>query len=108
VEEVVRAPGTDLHTPALCDVEVASGLRRAIARRAPSAQRAMLALEDYRDLPLTRHGHLALLPRVLQLRANLSAYDATYVALGEQLGAALLTADARLRSAARARLSVLP
>lgn len=99
---------TDLHVPALCDVEVAAGLRRAVLQRALSVQRAMLALEDYRDLPLTRHGHLALLPRILQLRANLSAYDAIYVALGEQLGAALLTADARLRRAAGARLPVLP
>lgn len=104
----MRAGETDLHVPALCDVEVAAGLRRAVLQRALSAQRAMLALEDYRDLPLTRHGHLALLPRVLQLRANLSAYDAIYVALGEQLGAALLTADARLRRAAGARLPVLP
>jgi predicted nucleic acid-binding protein len=42
---------------------------------------------------------VALLGRIWQLRHNLSAYDATYVALAEALGCALLTADARLAAA---------
>jgi predicted nucleic acid-binding protein len=46
-----------------------------------------LALQHYLLLPLTRHGHQALLPRVLELRANFSAYDACYVALAERLRA---------------------
>jgi predicted nucleic acid-binding protein len=37
-----------------------------------------------------------LLPRIWALRENVSAYDATYAALAETLGCALLTADARL------------
>jgi predicted nucleic acid-binding protein len=40
-----------------------------------------------------RHGHQALLVRVLELRSNFSAYDAVYVALAEQLKGVLLTAD---------------
>jgi len=52
-----------------------------------SAERAELALQHYLLLPLTRHGHQALLPRVLELRANFSAYDACYVALAERLRA---------------------
>jgi predicted nucleic acid-binding protein len=110
IEEIVRAPETDLHVPALCDVEVTAGLRRALAGRALSFQRALLAVEDYLDLPLSRHGHQALLDRILDLRMNFSAYDATYVALAEQLGAILLTADRALMRAARShtRVATLP
>jgi predicted nucleic acid-binding protein len=102
IEEIVRAAETDLHVPALCDVEVTAGLRRALAGRALSSQRAHLAVEDYLDLPLTRHGHQVLLKRILDLRMNFSAYDATYVALAERLGGMLLTAD---RGLVRATLS---
>lgn len=83
----------DLHVPALCDVEVASALRRAMLQERMSSRRAKQAVRDLQDLPLTRHGHLALLPRVLELRNNFSAYDATYVALAEWLGAVLMTGD---------------
>ena len=89
----MRDPETDVHVPALCDVEVTAALRRGIAEKLVSLSRAEEALEDYLDLPLTRHGHQSLLSRVLQLRSNFSAYDATYVALAESLGAELLTAD---------------
>jgi predicted nucleic acid-binding protein len=66
--------------------------------------RAADALEDYLDLPLFRHGHQALLARVLQLRSNFSAYDAAYVALAEQLKGELLTADDGLARAIRTQL----
>ena len=61
--------------------------------------RAEEALTDYLDLPLTRHGHQALLHRILALRANFSAYDASCVALAERLRAPFLTADRRLARA---------
>lgn len=106
----MRAPEVDLQVPALCDVEVAAGLRRAVRRQILSDQRAALAIEDYVDLPLTRHGHQSLLGRILDLRENFSAYDATYVALAEQLGGELLTADEHLSRATRAHtgIGVLP
>jgi predicted nucleic acid-binding protein len=63
-------------------------------------------VQDYLDLPLTRHGHEQVLSRILDLRDNFSAYDATYAALAEGLGALLLTADAHLARAVRARLRV--
>lgn len=69
-------------------------------------RRAAAALEDYLDLPLTRHPHESLLSRALQLRHNVSAYDAAYVALAEQLGAELLTADARLANAVRTHVGI--
>ncbi len=56
-------------------------------------------MRDYVDLPLTRHGHQLLLARVLGLRNNFSASDATYIALAERLGATLITGDEGLARA---------
>jgi predicted nucleic acid-binding protein len=106
LERTVRAPDADLHVPALCDVEVAAGLRRGLLRGALSEERLAQAVEDYLDLPLTRHGHQQLLGRILNLRDNFSAYDATYVALAEQLSGELLTADEGLARAARMHTAV--
>ena len=104
IEEILRAADTDLHTAGLCDVEVAAALRRGILSRKLSTNRAADAIEDYLDLPLFRHGHQALLGRVLQLRSNFSAYDAAYVALAEQLNGELLTVDDSLARAVRTQL----
>ena len=110
VGRVLRAPQTDIRVPTLCDVEVAAGLRRGLLRGILSADRANQAVDLYLLLPIGRHGHRALLPRILDLHENFSAYDATYVALAESLGAQLLTADERLARAARTHtsLAVLP
>ena len=56
-------------------------------------------MQDLSDLRINRYPHHPLLPRIRQLRQNLSAYDAAYVALAEVLGALLLTRDARIGSA---------
>lgn len=108
MEEVIRDRETDLHVPSLCDVEVASGLRRLLLHRMCSVQRAGQVIEDYLDLRLVRHGHQRLLGRIVSLRANFSAYDATYVALAEKLGASLLTADQRLRRAVTSTTDLVP
>lgn len=97
---IVEAMEHDLHVPALCDVEIVAVLRRALLERRLGTRRAFEALEDYRELPLTRHGHLGLLSRALGLRSNFTVYDAVYVALAEQLGATLVTADRALAKAA--------
>jgi predicted nucleic acid-binding protein len=107
IRDVVADSGTDLHVPALCDVEIASGLRRAMLAGLVSEQRAREAVGDYLDLPLSRHGHRSLLGRVLELRSNFSAYDATYIALAEQLKAEVLTADARLARSVRAHTGIV-
>ncbi len=66
--------------------------------------RAEEAVTDYLDLPLTRHGHMFLISRILLLRNNFSAYDATYVALAEVLEATLVTADLSLFRAVESTL----
>lgn len=89
----------ELHVPDLLDVEVAQVMRRlALAGRIGSG-RARAALDILAELPAQRHPARPLLPRIWALRENLTAYDATYVALAEALGAPLLTADARIAGA---------
>lgn len=94
-------PRTDVHVPALCDVEAASALRAVEARGSAGSERVRQALRDYLDLPLVRYGHAPLVPRVFALRRNFSAYDAVYVALAEAVGGRLLSTDDRLVAAVR-------
>lgn len=99
IGRVVEDPDVDLHAPALCDIEVAAALRRVLLGGRMTVERAEEAVADYLDLPLTRHGHEALMAPALRLRENFTAYDATYLALAERLGASLLSADGRLARA---------
>jgi predicted nucleic acid-binding protein len=92
--------GETLHAPHLIDVEVGHVLRRYALAGDMSAKRGGEALEDLAGLSLRRHPHGVLMPRVWALRANLTAYDAVYVALAEALGAPLVTRDRRLAGAA--------
>ena len=89
----------DLHAPALVDVEVASGLRWPRATGAVGAPLAAEAVRDLALLGIERYPHTPLLPRIWQLRADLTAYDATCAALAETLGCPLLTSDRGLATA---------
>lgn len=95
----IAAPELGLHVPHLADVEVTQVLRRYVSARSIDSAAAAAALDDLRALDLWRHAHEPLLGRVWALRDNLSAYDATYVALAEVLDCALVTCDARLARA---------
>lgn len=88
-----------VHSPHLLDTEVAQVLRRFVRTGNISANRAELALRNLMDARITRYPHYHLLPRIWQLRHNLSAYDAAYVALAELLGATLVTRDQKLSRA---------
>ena len=107
VEARLLDSGETLHAPHLLDVEVAQVLRRYAARNEISAARGRLGLELLSRLPITRHPHEPLLPRIWALRTNLTAYDAAYVALAEGLGATLLTRDERLSTAAGSRAKIV-
>jgi len=99
-----------LHAPHLIDSEVANGLRRSVAAQRLSADAGWTALDVFRRLGITRYPVFALLDRVWELRDNLSAYDASYVALAELLDCNLLTADARLSRAPgiRCPITIVP
>lgn len=99
IEQRIYSLNESLHAPHLLDLEVGQVLRRLVREGAVSAHRADQAIEDLLDLRMTRYPHFVLLPRVWQLRHNLSAYDAAYVALAEKLSARLVTRDGRLASA---------
>ncbi|WP_235927939.1 type II toxin-antitoxin system VapC family toxin [Goekera deserti] len=88
-----------LHAPHLVDSEVASGLRRGVAGGRLTVAQASDALRVWQQLGVTRYPGVGLLDRVWELRENVTAYDATYVALAELLDCALVTADARLSRA---------
>lgn len=94
------------HAPHFLVLEVAQALRRLEAAGVIRAERAAEALNDAAALAVERHPHEALLRRIWELRHNLTAYDAAYVALAERLGTALVTTDARLASAPDLRAPV--
>ena len=89
----------DIHVPHLLGIEVAQAVRRLTLLGVITALRGAVALEDLADLDAVRHPHEPLLPLVWDLRSNLTAYDATYVALAEVLDAPLVTLDAKLAAA---------
>jgi len=88
-----------ISAPHLLDVEVAQVLRRFAARGELSAKRGRQALDDLAAMPIARYPHDMLLPRLWELRENLTAYDAAYVVLAESLDATMLTCDARVAHA---------
>ena len=90
--------GETLHAPHLLDAEMAHLLRRQTRFGMITPAEARGVLDELRALRLVRYPHLPLLDRVWSLRDNLTAYDACYIALTEQLGATFLTRDAAFKS----------
>lgn len=85
--------------PHLADPEVAHALRSQVLRGAASDADAHTALDRWSRLGIRRFSAVGLLGRVWELRHNLTAYDATYVALAETIGCDLVTGDRRLAAA---------
>jgi predicted nucleic acid-binding protein len=100
IERRIYVRGETLHSPHLLDLEVMQVLRRMAREGMLSATRADQAVSDLLNLRITRYPHFVLLPEIWRRRHNLSAYDAAYVVLAQKLGAALVTRDGELASAA--------
>ena len=95
-----------LHVPHLFEIEVLNALRHHALRRGISERRSLELLEDLATMSISRYAHTAMLPRIWELRDNVSAYDAAYIALAETLEAPLITRDARLARAPGIRATV--
>jgi predicted nucleic acid-binding protein len=89
----------DLHAPHVIDVELLHALRRLSLSGDLSDDRAADLRTDFAELALVRYPHEELGDRIWELRHNLTAYDAAFVALAETLGAPLVTCDGKVAGA---------
>ena len=89
-----------VHAPYLLDIEVTHGLRRLERSAQMDVRQALNSLAILRDMRIQRYPHTPLLDEIWKLRHNLTAYDATYLALALWLRADLVTMDAGLRNEA--------
>ena len=95
-----RITAADIHSPHLLDIEVLSALRRLAATNRIDGARVTAAFRLLERSDIHRHPHTPLLPLIWSLRGQLTAYDATYVALAAALEAPLVTTDRRLAGVA--------
>lgn len=98
VAERITAANSTLHLPHLCAVEVANAFRGLVRAGDLSGAEAETGITELATLKASRHPAEPFLQRIWELRHNLTAYDATYVALAEALGAPLLTVDDKLNT----------
>jgi predicted nucleic acid-binding protein len=96
IEQRIYARNDTLHSVHLLDVEFVQVLRRLVRERSLTSSRAEEAIEDLMALRVTRYAPVLLHSRIWQLRNNMTAYDAAYVALAEELEAPLITRDQKI------------
>ena len=101
-----RIKGQQLVAPDLLRIETLSVLRRQLASGSLSSEQATNALDDLSRLPLVVYPTAPFLRRAWEIRDNVTAYDACYVALAETLDCTLLTADSRLANAPGTRCQI--
>jgi len=94
-----RLRGRDLAAPDLMFAEAANVLRKLRLRGALSDAEASMAYAELLELPIEPWPFETVEQRVWDLRATMSAFDATFVALSELLAAPLVTGDRRLARA---------
>lgn len=99
------AVGDALFAPAHLDAEIVSALR-GLSRPNPTLRAAVpAALRHLEGFPVRRMPLAPLLQRIWELRDNLTAYDAAYVALAERLDGPLITCDGKFAGASGPRCS---
>ena len=94
-----RLGAEPLAAPHLVDAEILHTLNRQAQRGVIHAAGAERAWRTWQQLGLRRFPVVGMLDRMWELRHNVTSYDATYIALAEELDCPLLTADARLATA---------
>jgi predicted nucleic acid-binding protein len=105
VTRLIAAEG-ELAAPDVVVFEVLAALRRLVLAGGVRASRAAGALADLADVPIGLFPSLPLRSRAWELRENLTAGDALFVALAERLAEPFVTGDLRLRAAIDARADV--
>ena len=105
IRQILRASAAAA-VPDLADVETTAVLRKRWLAKDLSDDRFEFAVRDLVALPFERYPSGPLMQRAFELRANVTPYDATYVALAEALGWTFVTADARLARAPGLRCAV--
>ena len=103
----VFAEGETIHVPHLIDVEILHALRHLDRAGEIRPARISEILQDYFDMLLTRYPHSILIPRIWELRHNWTSYDATYIALAEELAAPLITHDRAMAANSGHRAKVI-
>lgn len=98
-QEDSGGPRENLHVPHLFAAEVLHALRRLTLAGHVSETRGNRAVHAMLNMRLTRYPHEPFVWRIWELKENVSAYDAEYVALAETLDAPLITTDRRLAQA---------
>jgi predicted nucleic acid-binding protein len=92
--------------PSIFDAEVLSALRGLVRSGKFDGAAATELIPDLMVLPVDRWHMSPLLPRMWELRENLTPYDAAYVALAELTGAVLVTGDERIMASPGARCAI--
>ena len=94
------------HVPSIFDAEVLSVLRGLVRGGKFDGSAAAELIADLLVLPIDRWHMSPLLPRMWELRDNLTPYDAAYVALAETTGAVLVTGDERIAASPETRCDI--
>lgn len=94
-----RISGEELAAPELVYLEFMAVTRRLHHLGELDDRTSQQAMEDLYSLPLRTALHYPLMRRVWELHHNITAYDASYIALAELLETTLVTADQRLANA---------
>jgi predicted nucleic acid-binding protein len=85
-----------LHAPVTIDAEVVQWVRKRWLLKQLSDRNAEAAIEAFQAHPIIRYAIVPLVGRMWAIRQNVTAYDASYVALAESLNIPLITRDRRL------------
>lgn len=101
----LRSAG-EISAPDLVDVETVAVLRKRWLAKTISARRFASAVDDLEAMAIDRYPTLRFMRRAYEVRENVTAYDASYIALAEVLGCELLTGDARLAKAPGTRCAI--